>query len=202
MKKPIKKKGNNSKFSVSIVLILLAAIIIGFLSPTGIFRSLFTFGIFYLFLNFHSVIHPIVTPIFNFLHKAGATRIINTNILDVSSISTVILLVMFVQVFMINYIFNRYLGILVLDPFSIYFWIMLYISNITYDSIQNKKITEFKIGIIPTLFSLLVTVIGVQALKTYPFVVHVPESYLTGVENIIFGKLFNGCPPSRYQTRL
>lgn len=202
MKKPIKKKGNNSKFSVSIVLILLAAIIIGFLSPTGMFRSLFTFGIFYLFLNFHSVIHPIVTPIFNFLHKAGATRVINTNILDVSSISTVILLVMFVQVFIINYLFNRYFGILVLDPFSIYFWIMLYISNITYDSIQNKKITEFQIGIIPTLFSLFVTVIGLRTLKTYPSIVHVPESYLTGFENIIFGKLFNGPPPSRYQTRL
>lgn len=201
MKKPIKKKGNNTQFSISIVLIFLAAIIIGFLSPTGMFRSLVTFGLFYLFLNFHSVIHPIVTPIFNFLHKAGATRVINTNILDVSSISTVILLLMFIQVFIINYIFNRYLGILVLDPFSIYFWIMLYISNITYDSIQNKKITEFQIGIIPTLFSLSVTVFGLQTLKTYPSIVHLPESYISGVENIIFGKLFNSYPV-RYQTRL
>lgn len=201
MKKP-EKKPNNTKFSVSIVIIFLAAIIIGFLSPTGMFRSLITFAVFYLLLNFHSVIHPIVTPIFNFLHKAGATRVITTNVLDISSISTVILLLIFMQVFIINYIFNRYVGTLIFDPFSISFWIMLYVSNITYDTIRNKKITEFKIGIIPTLFSLLITVLGLQTLKTYPGIVHIPESYMTTCENIVLGKLFNGYSPIRYQTRL
>lgn len=202
MKKPEKKPEKNSKFSVSVILIFLSAIIIGFLSPTGMIRSLFTFTIFYLFLNFHSIIHPIVTPVFNFLHKAGATRVINTNILDVSSISTVILLLMFIQVFVANYIFNRYVGILILDPFAIYFWIILYVSNIAYNTIRDKKITEFKLGIMPTLFSLFSTVLGLQTLKTYPSIIHVPESYITSCENIVLGRLFNGYSPVRYQTRL
>lgn len=206
MKKPEKKTEKKpekySKFSVSIILIFLSAIIIGFISPTGMFRSLFTFSIFYILLNFHSIIHPIVTPVFNFLHKAGATRIINTNALDVSSISTVILLLIFIQVFVVNYTFNRYVGILILDPFAIIFWIILYMSNIAYNAFHNKNIAEFKIGIIPTLFSLFNTVIGIQTLKTYPSLVRVPEGYITSCENIVLRGLFNGYSPLRHQTRL
>ena len=194
------KKG--SSFNISIILILLSAIIIGFLSPSGLFKCIFTFGVFYMFLNFHSIIHPIVTPIFNFIHKAGSTRLQKSNLINPKSISTVLLLILFIQCFFVNYFFNRYTGMLVLDPFAIYFWIISYGLNILYNNVYISNTNNFKLGVLPTIASCITTVICIQVLKKNPYIIHIPEQYATSGENIIFRQFFTDYLPPRYKTRL
>ena len=80
------KSGN---FNISMILIIISAIIIGFLSPSGIFKCAFTFGVFYIFLNFHSIIHPIVTPIFNFIHAIYFHSLANVQCLGKNIFQTV-----------------------------------------------------------------------------------------------------------------
>ena len=197
-----KASKKDTSFSISLILILLSAIIIGFLSPTGLFKCFFTFGVFYIFLNFHSIIHPIVTPIFNFIYKAGPTRLKKSNLINPKSISTVILLILFIQCFFVNYLFHRYTGILVLDPFAIYFWIISYGLNILYNNVYKSKTSNFKLGALPTIASLITTVICIQLLKKNPYIIHIPEQYASSGENIIFRQIFTEYLPYRYQTRL
>ena len=197
--KNIDKSG---RFNVSIVLIMLSALIIGFLSPSGIFKCAFTFGIFYIFLNFHSIIHPIITPIFNFIYKAGKTKLKNTTIVNPKSVSTLLLLILFIQCFIINYLFHRYTGILVLDPFAIYFWITSYGINILYNNVYTSKNSNFTLGVLPTITSLIITIICMQILKNNQYLVHTPEQYAASGENFIFRQFFTEYLPPRYRTRL
>lgn len=191
-----------SSFNISIILILLSAVIIGFLSPSGLFKCVFTFCVFYMFLNFHSIIHPIVTPIFNFIHKAGSTRLQKSNLINPKSISTVLLLILFIQCFFVNYFFHRYTGILVLDPFAIYFWIISYGLNILYNNVYVSNTSNFKLGALPTIASCITTVICIQILKNNPYIIHIPEQYASSGENIIFRQFFTDYLPPRYKTRL
>ena len=196
------KNDSSPKFNISIILILLSAIVIGFLTPSGFFKSLFTFGVFYVFLNFHSIIHPIVTPIFNFIYKAGKTRLKDSTMINPRSVSTLLLLIIFIQCFIVNYIFHRYTGILILDPFAIYFWITSYGLNILYNSLYKTKNNNFTLGALPTTLSLIITIICMQVLKNNQYLIHVPEQYAASGENIIFRQLFTNYIPPRYSTRL
>jgi hypothetical protein len=204
MGKTAKDKGEDKSgsFNISMILIIISAIIIGFLSPSGIFKCAFTFGVFYIFLNFHSIIHPIVTPIFNFIHKAGKTRLKDATLINPRSISTILLLILFIQCFVVNYLFHRYTGILVLDPFAIYFWIASYGLNIFYNNVYKTKNSNFTLRALPTVASLIITVICMQILKNNQYLIHTPEQYAATGENFIFRQFFTEYLPPRYRTRL
>ena len=195
-------KDESPRFNISLILIIISALIIGFLSPSGIFKCAFTFGVFYIFLNFHSIIHPIITPIFNFIHKAGKTKLKDTMLINPKSISTILLLILFIQCFIVNYLFHRYTGILVLDPFAVYFWIASYGINILYNNVYKTKNNNFTLGAVPTITSLVITIFCMQILKNNQYIIHIPEQYATSGENFIFRQFFTEYLPPRYKTRL
>jgi len=202
MKKTNNETAKNNYHNISILLLILSALIIGALSPSGLFKCLFTFGIFYVFLNFHNIIHPLVTFIFNFIYSAGNTKLQNDKIINPKSISTVLVLILFIQCFFVNYLFHRYTGILIFDPFAIYFWISSYGINILYNYIFKKNCDDFVLRTPSIITSAIKTILFIQIFKIYPDFIHIPEQYAAVGENVIFRLFFSEYLPPRYQTRL
>lgn len=202
MKKTNDEKTKKINVNISILLIFLSALIIGIISPSGIFKCLFTFGVFYILLNFHNIIHPLITFIFNFIYSAGNTKLKDTKIINPKSVSTIIVLILFIQCFLINYLFHRYTGILVFDPFAIIFWISSYGINILYNYIFKTKSDDFNLRIPSIIISAVKTIISILLLKKYPDIIHIPEQYATIGENMVFSLFFSEYLPPRYQTQL
>lgn len=202
MKKNNKGKFTHNYFNSSKLLMLLSALIIGYFSPSNLFKTILTFGVFYILSNFHSIIHPATTFIFNFINNAGNTKLKNLKMINSNTISTLLVLILFIQCFFVNYLFHRYTGILILDPYAIYFWISSYGINIILNTIFSTKKYNFELKTPTIITSAINAILLIKLIKTYPDIIHIPEQYATMGENMILRLFYSENLPTRYPTKI
>jgi len=205
----------------SLLLIIFSAILIGYFSPGGIVKALFT--IIFMFLYTFSIHYGAdvgLKPLADFLTKAGSTRIFESQIC-----SFFCTFMMMVCVLIWNYVLHRFTEIQPFNNFIILFWVLLYCSVHVINFLLLKKSSEggrdlTKIldivirkgnynrsdndsGINLNILLTAIIILGFMFfLKSNSYLITIPETYLKSAEDTILNKFFPGKNISRYQTEL
>ena len=139
-------------------LLLLASVIIGLFSPHGMLKSILT--LLFMFISTYGIqtavvaIKPLISNATRYgkkhLKKSNLIdrKMMNINIIEGDAISTGMILLGFLQIFVINYFIQRYTGIQLLDGYIIMFWALLQlgirITNYFFRYKTGEKLQEIK----------------------------------------------------------
>jgi len=215
----IKLYFNENKYSL--LLLLFSAILIGYFSPGGVVKAIFTilFMFFYTF-TIHYGADVGLKPLADFITKAGSTRLFESQICCFFCTFT-----MMTCVLIWNYVLHRFTQIQPFNNFIILFWIFLYCSVHIINFLLLKKssnggrdltklldIAIRKEKYNPTendssinvniLLTAIITLGLMFFLKTNSYLITTPEAYLKSAEDTVLNKFFPGKNVSRYQTEL
>jgi len=215
----IKLYFNENKYSL--LLMLFSAILIGYFSPGGIVKAVFTI-IFMFFFTFtiHYGADVGLKPLADFLTKAGSTRLFESQIC-----CFVFTFTMLTCVLLWNYVLHRFTKIQPFNNFIILFWILLYCSVHVINFLLLKKSSnggrdltklldiairkdkydhaENNSSINVNILLTAATTLGFMFfLKTNSYLITIPEAYLKSAEDTVLNKFFPGKDVSRYQTEL
>ena len=210
-------------------LLLLAGVIIGLFSPHGVLRSLFT--LLFMFIATYGIqtvvvaIKPLISNATRYgtrhLTKSNLIdkKMINLNVIEGNPISTGMILLGFLQIFVINYFIQRYTGIQLLDGYIIVFWALIQLgvrfANYFFRYKTGEKLQDIKLltnvmndhenkGLpkINITLSTIAVITLILILKNNPFLVETPESYLEKVEDMILGIIMPDKKIEKYKTVL
>ena len=203
----------NNEFLVY-ALLFLVSIIISFISPHGILKSIFT--VFFMFIATFGIQTAVIAinPLLSTAAKYGKRHLeksklldkgsINTDIIDGGSMSTLMIVGGFLQIFVLNYFIQRYTGVQILDSYIIIFWSLLQIGIrfVNYflkykngEKLQNINLITNVFDVtdnqgkpkINIIISGIVVLTMIFILKNNPTIVETPEIYLEQAEDMIFG---------------
>lgn len=210
-------------------LLLLASVIIGLFSPHGMLKSILT--LLFMFISTYGIqtavvaIKPLISNATRYgkkqLKKSNLIdrKMMNINIIEGDAISTGMILLGFLQIFVINYFIQRYTGIQLLDGYIIMFWALLQlgirITNYFFRYKTGEKLQDIKLLTnvisdddnkgrpkINITLSAIAVVILILVLKNNPFLVETPESYLEKAEDMILGVIMPDKKIEKYKTRI
>lgn len=208
-------------------LLLLASVIVGLFSPHGILKSLLT--LIFMFISTYGIQTAVVAikPLISNATKYGKKhlkksnlidkKMMNIDIIEGDAISTGMILLGFLQIFVINYFVQRYTGIQLLDGYIIMFWTLLQIgiriTNYFFRYKTGEKLQDIKLLTnvindhenkgqpkINITLSAIAVVILILVLKNNPFLVETPESYLEKAEDFILGNILPNTKIQKYKT--
>ena len=202
------------------LLLIMAVLLIGIFSPTGIIRAVFTAIFMYLYTFSIHCSATAFKPLADFLTKAGTTRLFNSELLGFSCNFGWLLWVLIG-----NYLVHRFTGVTILDNFIIIFWILLYSSvhlinflffkkskgggreltelmDILTNKHQSKNVSTMGNPKINIILSTTLIVTGLLIVKQNPYIVTIPERYLRTAEDTILKFIFPNTNIVRHETRL
>lgn len=202
------------------ILLILAVILIGVFSPTGLPRALLTGIVLYLYTFSIYCSSGIIKPLANFLTKAGKTKLFNTEFLGFSYVFGWLLWLL-----ACNYFLHRYTGVSILDNFVIIFWIMLYTSihvlnfsflktskrggreliemmDILTNKHDSKKVSNMGQPKLNIIFSVTAVLVGLFIARQTPYLITIPEDYLKNAEDLAIYYTFPNTNVQRYSTKL
>jgi hypothetical protein len=224
-KQPVKKSISsttehlNANFT-NYLLLFLAALSIGIISPAGLPRALLTVVVMYIYTFSIHCSATAFKPLADFLTKAGTTRLLNSELLGFSCT-----LGWLFWALIGNYLVHRFSGITILDNFIIIFWILLYSSihmvnflllkktnnggreltellDIMTNKFNSDKVTNMGNPKLNILISAGIVISVIMIAKKFPAAIAVPESYLKSAEDTVLNFFFPNTTIPRHNMEL
>jgi len=196
------------------LLLVGCGVLIGYFSPNGTTKALFTLLFMYLVnLGLHSG-SALFIPLTNFILNAGRTKLFELH--GGELIGFIITVGIMFQILIVNYILHRFTGLYFVDSFVVGFWITLYSSIHIVDYLVSKSESGEKSSNIilgknvlddsvqyshlNIVLSAVAIVTCMLIIKMYPSIIATPEFYLRQAEDAVLTYLWPTMIMKRYDT--
>ena len=210
-------------------LLILASIIIGVISPHGIFKAVYT--LLFMFIATYGIQSAVISikPLISNATRYGRKHLKKSNLIDKKYLdldlvkgglfSAFMVLTGFLQIFIVNYFIQRYTGFQILDGYIIIFWSLLQLgvrlTNYFFKYKTGENLHDIKLLTnvfnetdnkgrpqINITLSAIAVISLILILKNNPVLIETPEMYLEKAEDFVLGNILPDTKIQKYKTKV